>query len=102
LGRLRLQWGPVASFDSFRLKRAKKARAICRSIQYSIKDSDFCGIASELWSISSLIRTMTKKQNPYQLWLGLPADLVSPDFYQLLDISPDATDNKEIASGRAS
>ena len=45
---------------------------------------------------------MSKKQNPYHLWLGLPAELVSPNFFQLLDIAPDATDDKQIsASARA-
>jgi len=41
---------------------------------------------------------MSRKQNPYHLWLGLPAELASPNFFQLLDIAPDAADNKQIAA----
>lgn len=41
---------------------------------------------------------MSKKQNPYHLWLGLPAEAASPDFFQLLGIASDATDNKQIAA----
>ena len=45
---------------------------------------------------------MPKKQNPYHLWLGLPAELVSPNFFQLLKIAPNAGDDKQIAgSARA-
>lgn len=41
---------------------------------------------------------MSKKQNPYHLWLGLPVELVSPDFFQLLGIPPNATDDQKIAA----
>ncbi len=41
---------------------------------------------------------MSRKQNPYHLWLGLPAEVVSPDFFQLLGISADATNDKQIAA----
>lgn len=41
---------------------------------------------------------MSKKQNPYHLWLGLPAEAVSPDFFQLLGIDRNATDNQQIAA----
>ncbi len=41
---------------------------------------------------------MSRKLNPYHLWLGLPAEVVSPDFFQLLGVSTNATDDKQIAA----
>ena len=41
---------------------------------------------------------MSKKQNPYHLWLGLPAETTSPNFFQLLEIAPNAADDKQIAA----
>ncbi len=41
---------------------------------------------------------MAKKQNPYHLWLGLPSAVVSPDYFQLLEIVPGCSDDQQIAA----
>jgi polyhydroxyalkanoate synthesis regulator phasin len=45
---------------------------------------------------------MSRKQNPYHLWLGLPAENASPNFFQLLSIAPNADDNNQIAASARS